>query len=104
MTKKDAFPAPDIERCLSSFRRDDYFSIVDANNGYLQFEVRKSDRDKTLFVTDRGLYRFIRMPFGLCTAPATYQRATAKVFGKFVELKISLSKAYEISISNLNFQ
>src|SRR3989442_2745021 len=36
--------------------------------------MEEADRDKTSFITRRRSYRFTEMPFGLCIAPATFQR------------------------------
>ncbi|KAM7309439.1 retrovirus-related Pol polyprotein from transposon 17.6 [Ixodes scapularis] len=47
---------------------------MDLKSGYWQIEVDKRDREKTAFVTPDGLYEFKVMPFGLCTAPATFDR------------------------------
>ena len=37
-------------------------------------EASQGDREKTAFTTPSGLFEFKVMPFGMCNAPATFQR------------------------------
>jgi len=60
------------------------FGIVhDLRSGFHQVPVNPRDVNKTTFVCHRGTYRFPKMPFGLCNAPATFQRLMDTVLSGF---------------------
>ena len=73
-TVKDAFPLPLIEECLDMLFGNLFMSSLDLASGYWQISVHPKDRHKTAFITKYGLWQMVRMAFGLCNAPSTFQR------------------------------
>ena len=74
VTRKDAYPLPRISECLDALGNMKCFSAFDLRAGYNQVELVDEAKDKTSFVTKYGTFRFKVMSFGLCNAPATFQR------------------------------
>ncbi|UYV75151.1 K02A2.6-like [Cordylochernes scorpioides] len=74
VTVKDVYPIPRIDEVLDTLHGSKYFSAIDLKSGYWQVEVEEKDKEKTAFTTAHGLYEFNVMPFGLCNAPATFER------------------------------
>ncbi|UYV84803.1 K02A2.6-like, partial [Cordylochernes scorpioides] len=72
--KKDVYPLPRIDDTLDCLRGARFYSSMDLQSGYWQIDVEESDREKTAFITPDGLYEFKVMAFGLCNAPATFER------------------------------
>ena len=79
ITWKDVYPLPRVDDILIAFGESKYFSSLDLASGYWQIELDEDAKRKSAFTTYNGLFEFIRMPFGLCNAPATFQRLMQRV-------------------------
>ena len=70
---------PRVDDILDQVGQAKYITTLDLAKGYWQVSVAEEDRHKTAFITTKGLYQFRMMPFGLCGAPATFQRMMDEV-------------------------
>jgi hypothetical protein len=82
-TQKDHFPLPFIDQVLDTLEGKKFFSFLDDFSVYNQIQITPKDQAKTTFTCPWGTFAYRVLPFGLCNALATFQRA---ILGIFIDL------------------
>lgn len=77
---RDYYPLPEIDWKIESVMGFRYKCFLDAYKGYHQVQIAKEDEEKTAFYTDHGTYCYVKMPFGLKSVGATYQKLIDTAF------------------------
>ncbi|KAF4648090.1 hypothetical protein FOL47_003737, partial [Perkinsus chesapeaki] len=101
VSKVDSYPLPRPDDVQEHLLGAKIFSTLDLRSGYWQMKVRPSDRHRTAFCPGPGfpLFEWTRMPFGLCNAPASFQRLMDLVLGRFEFVRIYLDDVLVFSRS-----
>ena len=82
-TKTDSYPLPHIQKAIESLVGVGYFSFLDLTAGFWQITMDETLKQYTTFmVGNLGFFKCELMPFGLCNAPATFQRLMQNCLGK----------------------
>ncbi|XP_050369085.1 uncharacterized protein LOC126787211 [Argentina anserina] len=84
-TRKDHFPLPFIDQMLERLAGQAFYCFLDGYSGYNQVPIAPEDQEKTTFTCPYGTFAYRRMPFGLCNAPATFQRCVMAILAELLE-------------------
>ena len=87
-TEKDQYPLPLIQDIFDQMGGSKHFSTLDLKSGYWQLPGSPEDQPKTAFRCHLGLFECKRIPFGLCNAPAVYQRAMDKLLAGLIGVSV----------------
>ncbi|XP_056332072.1 retrovirus-related Pol polyprotein from transposon 297 [Danio aesculapii] len=84
LTVKDSYPLPRVDESLDFLSRGKFLTTIDLSRGYWQVPMAESSKPKAAFASHCGLFQFRVLPFGLCNAPATFQRLMNSVLAGLI--------------------
>ena len=90
ITVKDNYPIPLIEETLDTLKGAKYFTSLDLASGYWQIALHETAKQKTAFITHKGLYQFEVLPFGLSNAVSAFQRTMEVILEGVENVKVYL--------------
>ena len=74
VAKVDAHPIPRAEDLFASLSGGKSFSKLDVAHAYLQLPLDEESQKMVTINTHKGLFQYQRLPFGISSAPAIFQR------------------------------
>lgn len=98
----DEFPLPKQEDILQALVGSQWLSTLDALAGFTQLEVDPKEHEKLAFRTHRGLWQFVRMPFGYKNGPSIFQRVMQNALAPYLWI-FALVYIDDIVIFSLTF-
>ena len=91
-TKKDSYPLPQMQEMMESMVGAQFFSTMDLKSRFWQVKMSEKSQQYTAFtIGSMGIFEFLWMPYGLCKAPATFQRLMQNCLG---ELNLTYALIY----------
>ncbi|XP_015158401.1 uncharacterized protein [Solanum tuberosum] len=85
LTLRDHLPMPFMDQMFDRLAGKWWYCFLYGYSGYNQISIAPEDQEKTTFTCPYGTFAFKCMPFGLCNAPATFQRCMMSIFSDMVE-------------------
>lgn len=83
--QRQHFSVPTVEQLFSKLSKAKYFCSLDAASGFYQIPLSNSASYLCTMATPKGLYRYLRLPFGLKSAPEIYQQTMRELLETWLE-------------------
>lgn len=78
---RERYPIPTFEELAAKMPNAAVFSILDGNKRFYQVKLSERSQLLTTFNAGKwGRYWYLRMPFGLCSAPEVFHRSFKEMF------------------------
>ena len=75
VSKLDSYPLPKVDDLFTAMSGGKLFTKLDLSHAYLQLLLDEDTKRYTTINTTKGLFQYQRLPFGISSAPAIFQRA-----------------------------
>ena len=72
--RTEVYPLPRIDKLFASLSGGQTFTTLDLSHAYLQLELKEESQELVTINTHKSLYKYTRLPFGVASAPAIFQR------------------------------
>lgn len=79
--QRQHFTVPTVEQLFAKIGKAKFFCSLDAASGFYQIPLSTASSFLCTMATPRGRYRFLRLPFGLKSAPEVYLQTMDELFG-----------------------
>ena len=88
--KRERFDLPTREEIQSKFGGCKIYSKLDASTGFWQMRLDEQSSYLTTFSTPFGRYRYLRLPYGISSAPEVYHKTVGELFGEIPGVDTSM--------------
>ncbi|CAM5073319.1 unnamed protein product [Natator depressus] len=92
----EQYPLPRIDDLFTGLAGGQKFSKIELSQVYLQMHVDEKSQKLLTIVTHKGLYRYCRLPFGITSAPALFQRAMDQILCDFQEFSVIWTTSWSL--------
>lgn len=86
--QREHYLIPTADDILSRLSGKNMFSVIDMKDGFWQIKIDKESSDLCTFNTPFGRWKFLRLPFGICSAPELFQKKNVELFGDIPNVEI----------------
>ena len=74
-TLTESYPLPLVDELMTDLAGGKYFTKLDLSQAYLQLPLDNESSELLTINTHKGLFKYNRLPFGVSSAPAIFQRS-----------------------------
>ena len=87
--KRLKYQMPTLEEVLPTLAKVKIFTVLDAKDGFHQVRLDDESSYLTTFWTPFGRYRYLRMPFGISSAPEEFNGEYTQLYRVYREWRLS---------------